>query len=124
MTSKQMNDSGKNMPRKKVRAGRFQLSMWVFRRLLSHGDKDSTLYLEQWVDVERACIQYSTFNKVTGQWENQTLWCPLDDLRSLAAVVDQLNQEDDSSSSSSAEGSKKNEVEEDFPQPSEENPPE
>jgi len=91
---------------------------------LSHGDKDSTLYLEQWVDVERACIQYSTFNKVTGQWENQTLWCPLDDLRSLAAVVDQLNQEDDSSSSSSAEGSKKNEVEEDFPQPSEENPPE
>jgi len=88
---------------------------------LSHGDKDSTLYLEQWVDVERACIQYSTFNKVTGQWENQTIWCSLDDLRNLAAVVAQLNEEDDSSSSS-AEGLKKNEGKEDFPQPCEENP--
>jgi len=101
MASKQIKDSGKNTPLKKVRAGRFQISTWVFHRLFSSGDKDSTIYLEKWVDVERACIQYSTFNKATGQWENQSIWCSIDDLRSLADVVEQLNEDEDSSSSSS-----------------------
>ena len=108
MPTKQL-DSGKNTPRKKFRVGRFQISTWVFRRLLSNGDKDSTIYLERWVDVERACIQYSTFNKATGQWENQSIWCPVDDLRSLAEVIDQLNEVDPPQSneedSSSEEGS-------------------
>ena len=104
MTSKQLKDSGENKPRRKFRAGRFQISTWVFRRLFSTGEKDSTIYLEKWVDVERACIQYSTYNKATGQWENQAIWCAIDDLRNLAEVVDQLNGEDDSSSSSSCKG--------------------
>jgi len=90
-------DSGKNKPLKKVRAGRFQISIWRFQKLLSNGNKDSIAYIEQWIDVERACIQYSTYNKATGQWENQSIWCPVDDLRNLAEVVDQLNEEDDSS---------------------------
>ena len=99
MTSKQMKESGKT-PVKKVRAGRFQISLWAFRKLFSNGGKSSTVYVEQWVDVERACIQYSTFNKATGQFENQAIWCSLDDLRNLAKVVDQLNGEEDSSPSS------------------------
>ena len=108
MATKQLKDSGK-IPLKKVRAGRFQISIWTFRKLLSNGGKDSTIYLEQWVNVERACIQYSTFNKATGQWENQAIWCSLDDLRNLAEVVEQLNGED-SSSPSSDDGLRKDEV--------------
>lgn len=96
MASKQLKESGKKIPRRKVRAGRFQISTWVFRQLFTNGGKDSTVYLEQWVDIERACIQYSTFNKATGQWENQAIWCSIDDLRNLAQVVDQLNGGDDS----------------------------
>ena len=98
-----LTDSGKNKPLKKVKTGRFQISTWVFRRLFTNGDKDSTIYLEKWVDVERACIQYSTYNRATGQWENQSIWCSIDDLRSLAGVVEQLNEEDNSSSPFSCE---------------------
>ena len=128
MASKQIEDSGKNKPLKKVRAGRFQISIWKFQKLLSNGRKDSTAYVEQWMDVERACIQYSTYNKATGQWANQAIWCSIDDLRSLAEVVDQLNEEDDSSSSSSSCEDKgngngdENEVKEDFPSQVRENP--
>ena len=85
--AKQLKDSGKKQPLKKVRAGRFQISIWRFQKLLNSSKKDTTAYIEQWVDVERACIQYSAFNKETGQWENQAIWCPIDDLRSLADVV-------------------------------------
>jgi len=116
MASKKMKDSGKNKPLKKVRAGRFQISIRKFQKLLSNGGKESTAYIEQLVDVERACIQYSTYNKTVGQWENQAIWCPVDDLRNLAEVVDQLNEEDDSSSSAFDE---ENEVE-GFSQSSEE----
>ena len=98
MPTKQLKDSGKNTPRKKFRVGRFQISTWVFRRLLTNAEKDSTIYLERWVDVERACIQYSTYNKATGQWENQAIWCPVDDRQNLAKVLDQLNEEDPSPS--------------------------
>lgn len=111
MTSKQL-DSGK-APVKKVRAGRFQISLWAFRKLFSNGGKNSTVYVEQWVDVERACIQFSTFNKATGQFENQAIWCSLDDLRNLAKVVDQLNGEDDSSPSSVEEYEEEEEEEDD-----------
>ena len=108
MASKQIEVSGKKEPLKKVRAGRFQISTWVFRRLFSSGDKNATAYLERWIDVERACIQFSTFNKTTGQWENQAIWCSVDDLRSLADVVEKLNEEDGEGSSSSSSCKNKN----------------
>ena len=120
MAAKQLKNSGKSIPLKKVRAGRFQISIWTFRKLLSNGGKDSIIYLEQWVNVERACIQYSTFNKATGQWENQAIWCSLDDLRSLAEVVEQLNGEEESSPSPVEDNEKKGSEVKGFSQQSEE----
>ena len=112
MAAKQLKDSGENRPRKKVRAGRFQISTWVFRRLVPHGDKDATTYLEQWVDVERACIQYSRYDRKRRRWDNRRIWCSWDDLRDLAKVVDELNEAEVSSheeaSSSSPKASKRN----------------
>ena len=110
MSEKQLKDSGKT-PLKKVRAGRFQISLWAFRKLFANGGKDSTIYLEQWVDVERACIQYSAYNRATGQFENQAIWCSLDDLRNLAKVVDKLNGEDESSPSPADEEEEEEEEE-------------
>jgi hypothetical protein len=81
-----------NSPLRKIRVGRFQISIWRFKKLLSNGGKESTAYIEQWIDVDRACIQYSTKNRTTGQWENQSIWCPAEELRCLASVVDQFNK--------------------------------
>ena len=89
MASKKTDDSGKNKPFKKVKAGRFQISLWKFKRLLNSGNSDSVAYIEQWVDVERACIQHTTYNRVTGQRENQQIWCSRDDLWELLKVAEQ-----------------------------------
>ena len=96
MTSKQSEHSVFKRPFRSVRAGRFQISIWTFRRLLSNGSSDSTSYIEKWVYVDRVCIQYSTLNRLTGRFENQTVWFPVDDLRNLARVIDQLDCEDES----------------------------
>lgn len=98
MASKQFRDSGDNRPLRKIRVGRFQISIWKFKQLLSNGGRESTAYVEQWVDVERACIQYSTLNRATRQWENQCIWCPAEELRVLASVLDQFNDSEDESS--------------------------
>ena len=90
MASTKLTTSEKNKPIKKVKAGRFQISLWKFRRLLTSGSPDSTAYHEQWVDVDRVCIQYSTFNRATNQWENQSIWCAPGDLRNLVNVLDNL----------------------------------
>ena len=100
MATKQLKDSGQNQPLKKVKAGRFQISIWGFPLLLSSGEKDSTAYIEREVELERGCIQYSTYNRGSGQWKNQSIWCSIDELRDLARVVDKLNEEDEESSSS------------------------
>lgn len=57
------------------------------------GSKDSTADLEREVEVGRACVQYSRKNRMTGEWENQSIWCSCEELRDLAQVVDQLNEE-------------------------------
>lgn len=100
-----------NKPVKKFRSGRFQISIWVFRQLLSNGRKDSTGYIERLVDVERVCLQYSTKNRQTGEWENQSLWCALEDLRSLTEVLEQLRKEEDAPPSSDDDKSERDEVE-------------
>ena len=102
--AKMKSDESRKKPLRKFKVGRFQISIWKFTQLLSNGGKESTSYVEQWVDIERACVQYSTYNKANGQWENQSIWCAADDLRNLASVVDKFNEledgEEDSSSSS------------------------
>ena len=77
-------------PLKKVRSGRFQISTWKFQRLLNSGDSESVAYVEKWVDVDRACIQHSTYNRTTRQWENQSIWAFVDDLRDLREVLEKL----------------------------------
>ena len=94
MTNKQIRESGDKRPLKKIRVGRFQMSLWVSKRLLTSGSRDSTAYIEKEVDVERVCIQYSTKNRATGQWENQSIWCSADDVRILGEVLDRFIEQD------------------------------
>ena len=97
MTTKQQEDSGKSRPIKKVRSGRFQISLWNFRQNFSRGRKESIVYIEKEVEKARACVQFSTFNKATGRWQNQSIWCSPEDLRSLADAMDKYDEETSSS---------------------------
>ena len=56
-----------------VRRGRFKVSLWECRHGL------------------RACVQYSCFSRVRGQWERQTIWCDPHELRDLAGALDDVS---------------------------------
>ena len=84
--------TSKKEPLEKIRVGRFQISTWKFQRLMNPVEpgKEPTAYLERWVDVDRACIQYGTYNQWRREWENQSIWCSPDQLQSLIEALEQL----------------------------------
>jgi len=77
-----------NQPLVKKRLGRFQVSIWKRKKLYkAKNDYD----VEREVEIARACIQYSQYNKSTNNWINQTIWCNPNELRTLVQVLDDLN---------------------------------
>jgi hypothetical protein len=72
----------------KTRSGRFQVSIWRQDRVVP-GRSDWGA--ERDVIMYRACIQHSKWNPMTREWENQNIWCSVDDLRSLVNALDELN---------------------------------
>ena len=82
-----MNKENKK-PIVKKRLGRFQVSIWKRKKLFkARNDYD----VEREVEIARACIQYSQYNKSTNSWTNQTIWCNPDELRNLVQLLDELN---------------------------------
>lgn len=82
----------KNKPIKKNKVGRFQISIWKRTRIIpAKNDFD----VEREVEQVRACVQYSRFNKLHQNWENQHIWCNPDELRNLAEVLDNMNRGDE-----------------------------
>ena len=90
MAKKQMTKSEKKQPLKKEKVGRFQITLWNSKRLLTSGDPDDVAYIEHWVDVETVCIQYSQRISGTDNWKNQKIFCKPGELRDLSAVLDQM----------------------------------
>ena len=88
----------KKQPEKKVRSGRITVTLWKNERLMP-GQKDSTGYVENWVESQRACVQHSI--KRNGEWRNQQIWMNVDELRDLADALGQLNEEGEKSPSPS-----------------------
>ena len=78
----------KNKPLVKKRLGRFQVSIWKRKKLYKAKNDDD---VEREIEITRACIQYSQYNKATNTWINQTIWCNPDELRNLVQALDDLN---------------------------------
>ena len=93
----------KTKPMVKVRKGKFQFTVWRFQRL-KHGNPNSTGYNEEIVDVGRACIQYSRFNRARHKWENQSIWFTIEELHDLANGVRELTEGGANPPSSSSSG--------------------
>jgi hypothetical protein len=36
----------------------------------------------------KVCIQYGRFNRQTGTWDNQQIWCSPEELRDLLSLFD------------------------------------
>ncbi|MEW6236411.1 MAG: hypothetical protein AB1656_13570 [Candidatus Omnitrophota bacterium] len=82
-----MNQNKTTQPLVKSRAGRFQISVWPRQIII----KDGSFQTDRVIDASRVCIQFGAYDRQTRQWNNQTIWCGADDLRSLSAALDRLN---------------------------------
>jgi len=77
-----------NLPVHRSRSGRFQISIWRRKKVIpAKHDFD----VEREVEITRACIQYGRKNRISGEWQNQSIWCSPDELRSLATALDELD---------------------------------
>ena len=90
METKLMNTQGKG-PVLRAKSGRFDVSVWHWKRTISPPDGMEGFSPEHEVDVTRACIRLSHWNKGTRTWDEELIWCSVDDLRSLVQALDGLN---------------------------------
>lgn len=82
-------DSDKKGPVMKTGSGHFQVSIWKRNRVVA---AKHDFEAERELVVVRACVQYSRWNKVRREWQNQSIWFSVDELRDLAQALDKLNQ--------------------------------
>ena len=76
-----------NTPVVKKKLGRFQVSIWKRKKLYkARNDYE----VEREVEIVRACIQYSKFNKITNTWSNQAIWCDPHELRNIVQLLDEV----------------------------------
>ena len=82
----------KKAPISKKRVGRFQISIWKRRKIVP-GD-ESGFQPEREYDIVRACIQYSRYNKLRGEYDRQQIWCSPIEVRDLGQALDELGEDD------------------------------
>ena len=81
---------GKKGPERKTRVGRFQVSLWRTKRTIA---AKNDFEAEREFVSRRACVQHSRMNQQSGIWENQQVWCSLEELRDLAQALDKFGDE-------------------------------
>lgn len=92
MKAKWINVRAKG-PVTKTKSGRFEVSIWHWKKVIPQLDDVKDLFAEREVDVHRACIRHSQWSRVERAWQETIIWCEIDDLRSLAQALDELNVE-------------------------------
>jgi len=88
--SKLVNTQGKG-PVRKAKSDRFEVSTWRWTKIVPQPKATEDFFPEREFTIERACIRYSQWNRGSQSWEESSIWCDLDDLRSLAHALDKLN---------------------------------
>ena len=90
MKAKWINIQEKD-PVAKRKSGRFEICLWHWEKVIPQAESIRDLFAECEVDVHRACIRHSQWNRITKTWEETAIWCEIDELRSLAQALDELN---------------------------------
>ncbi len=74
-------------PVAKSKVGKFQISLWRIKKLRPAEDDFDA---EKEFTIERACVQYSRYNRATGNWDRQNIWFNANELRDLSNALDGL----------------------------------
>jgi len=79
----------KNIPYKRIKKGRFQISFFKSNRFIS---PRSGYHAELAVEQIRVCLQYSYFSNYSDKWIRQKIWCSPDELHDLYNAISSLNE--------------------------------
>ena len=90
METKLINVQGKG-PVTKAKSGRFEVSLWHWKKIIPQPENVRDLFPEREVDMYRACVRHSKWNRGTQSWEDTVIWCEIEELRSLGEALDNLN---------------------------------
>ena len=88
-----VNVQGKG-PVAKAKSGKFEVSIWHYKKFVPQPDETKDLFPERELDVHRACLRFSQWNRGTRDWDETIIWCSIDDLRDLVQALDGLNFEE------------------------------
>ena len=94
MKTKLMTNVQGKGPLTKVKAGKFEVGTWHWKKIIPQPEETRDIFAEREVDVHRASIRYSQWNRGAQRWDETIIWCSIDDLRSLAQALDGLNFEE------------------------------
>ena len=94
MNSTNLMNAGGKGPAAKARSGRFEVSIWHWTKIIPARPEVRDFFPERQIELQRACIRYSTWNKYRREWQQACIWCNAHDIRSLAQALDKLDSLD------------------------------
>ena len=80
-------------PVSKAKSGKFDVSIWHWKRITPQPEATKDLFPEKEIDVHRACIRFSRYNRETQTWDETTIWCRIADLGDLKEALDNLSDQ-------------------------------
>ncbi|MCL4215944.1 MAG: hypothetical protein KJ052_02915 [Candidatus Hydrogenedentes bacterium] len=77
-------------PYSRVRAGRFEVSLWQWIKVISAPEDQRDYKPDREYIVRRAKIRYSRYNRYSKTWDEQAIWCNINDLEDFKKAIEQL----------------------------------
>lgn len=81
-------NTNENKPAMSAYFGRFQVSVWEWRKVVSAPESERDFKPEREYVCRRACIRHSRWDKMVGVWDRQLIWCNEHELESLKKALD------------------------------------
>jgi len=82
-------------PVAKSKAGKFEVSVWKWMKTVQQPNPQGELLQEEIIEMERALVRYSRWDRATRTWDDVSVWCSVGELRDLVNALDALNFRDE-----------------------------
>ena len=89
MNNAKLTNTQDKRPVRKAKAGRFEVSFWRWTKPASQ-QQENGFSVEQPVEINRACIRYSTWDWEKRVWNDRFIWCNVEELDYLVRAIDEI----------------------------------
>ena len=77
-------------PFSRARAGRFEVSLWQWTKIITARQDQRDIKPDREYIVMRARVRFSRYNHYTQTWDEQVIWCNIEELEGLKQALEQL----------------------------------